>query len=379
MSLFQISTAAHLAGSLILALFFVLLARHDPRPYLRDWTAAWLAQVLALAFLLLSTLGGGRVSLGLSLLLQAVHGLLLCAAALNYGRGHGLRRAHVVGFLPVAIACGLAPFLIRGKWGVFTAQFAVLALTYLAAAAILWPLREPGAMGLRITTSVLGLLGLLFLQHATVFATARRFDPESTLYFEVAAFPVLFLQTLLGLGMVLAVMEAAQWALATTNQQLTEAEHRLKVLAETDPLTGCFNRRVFRDLVDELRADRNREGVVLLLDMDDLKTLNDRQGHNAGDEAIRGVAEAIRSRTRTTDIVVRWGGDEFVVVVPGATRAEGESRRELVAAALAEAGLSVSLGLAAYGPSVDMMAAVSEADQAMYRAKAERKQRALGT
>jgi GGDEF domain-containing protein len=111
--------------------------------------------------------------------------------------------------------------------------------------------------------------------------------------------------------MVLTVMEANQWALSAMNAQLREAEHRLKVLAETDPLTGCFNRRVFRDLVDDLRAHHESpRGVVLMLDMDGLKGINDRHGHAAGDSAIREVAEAIRSRTRTTDLVVRWGGDE---------------------------------------------------------------------
>jgi diguanylate cyclase len=183
---------------------------------------------------------------------------------------------------------------------------------------------------------------------------------------------------LLGLGMVLAVMEAAQWALATTNEQLREAERRLKALAQTDPLTGCFNRRVFRELVDDVRARSGSEaGVVTLLDMDGLKAINDRHGHSAGDDAIRSMAEAIRSRTRTTDVIVRWGGDEFVVVIPGASSAEGEGRRAQIMAAIIEAGLSASAGLAVYGPDRDIMAAVQEADEAMYQAKAARRDAAV--
>jgi diguanylate cyclase (GGDEF)-like protein len=228
-------------------------------------------------------------------------------------------------------------------------------------------------MGLRLTTNVLALTGLLELQHAGVFAWASGSESLETAYLEVTPFSLLFLQTLLGLGMVMAVMEATQWALAATNTQLHEAQRRLKTLAETDPLTGCFNRRVFRELVDDLRAEGAQAGVVVLLDMDGLKAINDRGGHSAGDEAIRAVADAIRSRTRTTDLLVRWGGDEFIVVLPGATAAEGEGRRAQIMAAVAQAGLGASAGLAAYGPDQDIMLAVQEADVAMYRAKGHRR------
>jgi diguanylate cyclase (GGDEF)-like protein len=378
MPLFEIATAAHLAGSVVLALFFVLLARHDPRPYLRTWTAAWIAQVLALAALLASTLRGWHTSLALFLFLQAVHGVLILAAAQNYARGQmpWLRHAVVLGLL--AVGSGAAPWLLRDANALQAAQFAVLAGTYLASAATLWSLREPAGMGLRLTTNVLALLGLLHVAHVGAFAWTARGDAALTAYLEIAPFAILLLQMLLALGMVLAVMETAQWALAATNTQLKEVERRLKVLAETDPLTGCFNRRVFRDLVDDIRANQGVEaGVIVLLDLDGLKILNDRQGHAAGDDAIRNVAHAIRTRTRVTDIVVRWGGDEFVVVIPGATAAEGEGRRAQIVAAIAEANLSASAGLAIYGPEKDVMMAVQEADAAMYQAKAARK--ALGT
>ncbi len=374
MSLFDIATAAHLAGSIVLALFFILLARHDPRPYLRAWTAAWLAQVLSLSALLVSNLHDWHASLSLYLFLEAAHGLLIVAAAQNYARAQGFRRSHAAAVALLAVWSGVAPFLFADENALHAAQFAILALCYLAAAAILWPLREPAGMGLRLTTNVLGLLGLLYVQHGTAFWWTVRSDGALTMYLEAAPFTVLLLQMLLGLGMVLAVMEAAQWALATTNEQLLEAERRLKALAETDPLTGCFNRRVFRDLVDDVRAQSGSEaGVVLMLDMDGLKAINDRQGHAAGDDAIRRMAEAVRSRTRTTDVLVRWGGDEFVVVIPGTTAAEGEGRRAQIVAAIVEAGLSASAGLATYGPEKDIMAAVEEADEAMYRAKSARK------
>ncbi len=375
MSLFEISAAAHLTGSIVLALFFVLLVRHDPRPYLRRWTAAWLAQVAALVVLLASSLRDWHTPLALYLCLESVHGALILAAAQNYASGRRFGRGHGVLLGALAAWSAAATLALPEVGRLHAAQFGLLAVFYLSAAAVLWPLREPTAMGLRLTSNILGLLGLLFALQATMF-WVRRADDVTSIDLAIVPFEVLFLQMLLGLAMVLAVMEAAQWALAATNTQLKEAERRLKTLAETDPLTACFNRRVFRELVDDLRArHEGPEGVVVMLDMDGLKAINDLSGHAAGDEAIRSVAETVRDRTRTTDVLVRWGGDEFVVVIPGASRAEGEGRRAEIVAGVAAAGFSVSAGLAAYDANKDIMEAVKEADSAMYEAKSQRRGR----
>ena len=380
MPLFEIATAAHLAGSVVLALFFVLLERHDPRPYLADWMAAWIAQAVALAVFLAALRWGWTVSLAAYLFLEAGHGLLLCAAARHY-RGGALRRSRYGWMLlPLGVWAGAGPVLIRDPLALHAAQYAVLAATELAAAALLWPRREPAGMGVRLTAHVLALIGLLHALHVAAFAGLFGPDAPTTILLQAGPFVTLLLQMLLALAMVLAVMESTQRALAATNAQLQEAEHRLKILAETDPLTGCFNRRVFRDLVDELRAGREGpQGAVLMLDMDGLKDVNDRHGHAAGDEAIRQAAEAIRGHTRATDIVVRWGGDEFVVVIPGASGAYAQARRDEIANALALVGLPASAGLAVYEEGKDIMVAVDEADREMYASKAIRKRRASGT
>jgi diguanylate cyclase (GGDEF)-like protein len=380
MPLFEIATGAQLAGSVVLALFFVLLERHDPRPYLADWMAAWIAQAVALAVYLAALRWGWTISLAAYLFLEAGHGLLLCVAARHY-HGSSVRRSRYGWMLlPLAGWAAAGPVLIADPLVLHAAQYAVLAATELAAAALLWPRQEPAGLGVRLTAQVLALIGVFHALHVAAFAGLFGPDAPALLLLQVSPFVTLLLQMLLALGMVLTVMESTQRALATSNTHLQEAEHRLKILAETDPLTGCFNRRVFRELVDGLRSGREGpEGAVLMLDMDDLKYINDRQGHAAGDEAIRRAAEAIRGHTRATDIVVRWGGDEFVVVIPGASGAYAQARRDEVANALALIDLPASAGLAVYEKGKDIMVAVEEADREMYAAKAIRKRRASVT
>lgn len=376
MSPFEIATAAHLAGTLVLVLLFVLLERHDPRPYLGAWLAAWVAQALALGTLLVTGRRDWQVGFSLYLFLETAHGVLLCLAALSYARASRIPRLGLVFLAPVALWSAAGPLALEGR-ALHAAQFGVLGLTYLAAAAILWRLREGGrVMGLRLTSNVLVLLGLLYAVHASVSTWTVRADAGPYPYLEAIPFTLLLLQMLLAFGMVLTVMEAAQHALDITNAQLQEAKQRLENLAQTDPLTGAYNRRVFRALVDDLRAEgpERAHGVVLMLDMDALKAINDRGGHGEGDAAIRAVADAIRTRIRTTDdLLVRWGGDEFVVVLPGASVEEGEVRRGQIVEAVAEAGQSVSAGLAPYGAGADIVDAVQTADAAMYAHKAARK------
>jgi diguanylate cyclase (GGDEF)-like protein len=159
-------------------------------------------------------------------------------------------------------------------------------------------------------------------------------------------------------------------------------------LTKIDPLTELFNRRGMGErLAAELeRARRAHTHVGLLwLDVDWFKTINDSHGHAVGDAALKSVARSIQSVIRPYDVAARWGGDEFVVLLPEATpealAALGERLRTVVAAATDLHGaqgqplhpglrLSISIGghLAQPGDSLDSL--LHQADQALYAAKA---------
>jgi diguanylate cyclase (GGDEF)-like protein len=156
---------------------------------------------------------------------------------------------------------------------------------------------------------------------------------------------------------------------------------RLVELSRTDALTGLSNARALFERMDaELaRSRRYRQPLSLLLvDLDGLKTINDRYGHRAGDEAIRSLANVIRSQLRRTDLGARWGGDEFAVLAPSTAKAAAlalaERIREMVAHERARWPLSASVGVATIEPGadeavVDSSTLMRAADAAMYEAK----------
>ena len=162
---------------------------------------------------------------------------------------------------------------------------------------------------------------------------------------------------------------------------LNRVKEQLKFMAYHDALTGLPNRRLFHDLLQHsLRhAQRHNEQVgVLVLDLDNFKTINDVYGHEVGDRILQEVADSLRLFLRGSDILCRWGGDEFVIALLESSHANGV---EKVALKLCEvvlervlttgkSGLSVSIGIAMFprhGTEPDLL--IRNADMAMYRAK----------
>jgi diguanylate cyclase (GGDEF)-like protein len=167
---------------------------------------------------------------------------------------------------------------------------------------------------------------------------------------------------------------------------LGRKEDALKTASATDPLTGLWNRRhLHARLTQEVRrATRYRTPLSLLLvDLDRLKSINDHNGHNAGDIALRRVARCLERTCRSTDIPARYGGDEFIVLVPGsdAPRALELAERILDAVRKGDPAspITVSIGVSdlAIAGVVSAEALRDSADRALYAAKAEGRDRAV--
>ena len=160
--------------------------------------------------------------------------------------------------------------------------------------------------------------------------------------------------------------------------RLIEAE----AAADQDPLTGVKNRRAFVREMKRIAAFAQRYGApasVAYFDVDELKTINDRFGHAAGDAALQAVAERLGAHIRESDIVGRMGGDEFAVLLvqADAAVAKAEMLARHVAAEPIQAGdwlapIRVSWGVRQLDPSSDAEAEIAEADAAMFAMKRAR-------
>lgn len=174
----------------------------------------------------------------------------------------------------------------------------------------------------------------------------------------------------------------AAYALNQRLGRLRQQRDELRQLAETDGLTGLPNRRAGLQQLGRHLERVNREGgplVIGYLDIDLFKDINDRHGHAVGDQVLVAVARALRTAVRSQDEVVRMGGEEFLLLMPGMPREAASARLDRLRQRITEAGLALqvaglevtaSIGLAQWRPGEDDLAALlRRADHAMYVAK----------
>jgi diguanylate cyclase (GGDEF)-like protein len=183
----------------------------------------------------------------------------------------------------------------------------------------------------------------------------------------------LFIAGIMALYTALCVMVSVNsWAAHDRQVALLRSQ---RVLAATDELTGGPNRRAFLDrlALAVQRAGQGEPAVVLLVDLDGFKAVNDRDGHAAGDVVLKDVATALSGAVRDTDTVARLGGDEFAVLARTGPDLTGEALAERVRAAVAARGaargVTASVGLATLEVGDDVESVLHRADEGMYRAK----------
>ncbi|MEX2479300.1 MAG: GGDEF domain-containing protein [Gammaproteobacteria bacterium] len=188
----------------------------------------------------------------------------------------------------------------------------------------------------------------------------------------------------------IAALEQSNGSLQQTVERLAAQEAQARVYAYHDELTGLPNRRLLKDRLTQALAQgarQEREVVLILIDLDDFKSINDRLGHALGDQVLCMVAARLIASTRGADTACRYGGDEFVVMLPATSAAcTGKAvLRKLQQALIApyriddvDICMHASLGVVAYPGDGDCQESLlAEADRALYRAKAARSRIAI--
>ncbi len=174
--------------------------------------------------------------------------------------------------------------------------------------------------------------------------------------------------------------------LLLANATVGSYQRRLQLQANTDKLTGLLNRTAFDPLFAELVAEairRQQPLALLVLDIDFFKAINDTHGHALGDQVIQHVASRLQRAIRRCDRVFRWGGEEFLILMPGCGAAQAIERGEALRHTLRSepshlpAAPTISCGVTTYQPGETDQELLLRADQALYRAKREGRDRVV--
>ena len=175
-----------------------------------------------------------------------------------------------------------------------------------------------------------------------------------------------------------------------SRQELTQALEQIRDLATRDELTGLSNRRYMTEMMRLEHARALRSGLPMLmaqLDLDDFKAINDTHGHAAGDLVLKCFAETVLASIRSADILARWGGEEFVLLMVNTSARDGAQMLERVRAVVAATRMqispeqalqvTVSIGAAQLKDGEEPMQLLQRTDDALYAAKREGRNRVV--
>ncbi len=372
--------------SLVNAAAMSLLAARDRSPYLRDWAISFALVVAGLAVIGLRGILPPLLSIFLGQALAALGG-----AGIFVGLCRFMRRPIPWAFLAAIIAVALAAIgwfsvgvtdpaaQLGRRVVVFSGLIALLS------APCVWLIvsharREGTLLSVMALVAELLLVGLSLLRVAVNAVAPAQGEFESSPGFSTQTREVLFVMAfglthlLQGYGLV--------------SLHVSQLLRRVSAQANTDALTGLPNRRTFEDTWRRMvqRAERNQSPLALMvMDIDHFKRVNDTHGHAAGDEALRVLGWALKNHLRPGDLCARWGGEEFILALPGATPEVARSRAEdllKMPLTYGENGsgeplaVTLSVGLTDWRASdAAPRATIARADAALYEAKRDGRHR----
>ena len=371
-------------GALVAASTLGILYLYRARGFVVYWIVSW---TMVAASYTLNARGYadvrlGSVMIGVSQLLAVWSSALLLLSVRQFARRDRQRWS-----IPVQAGATsamwflVAPFIFPLSAVLYTGGGASAVLKGFASVRFARVARRTPIVGAFMMSAALAVMSAL-----DAIGAVMAYRPESTVVYAntLLAFTTVT-SIFIALGMHLLVFEDMTEEIRRTNLALFEANEEVKRLAITDPLTGCYNRRFF-DEIGRREIERHRRYgkplTVMFVDVNRFKHLNDRFGHDSGDNVLRILSALLQRQVRQSDYVIRWGGDEFLLLLT-CTSEEATLKAEELKAAFAlerdHAGLpedvSLSVGVAEVGNTADTLAnAIRAADSEMYRDKlAERR------
>lgn len=385
----KIGLLFQLNGVFLITVLSLWLGRSLKLTSLKYWSVAWLCLSFALICLRLAFSYDilGSLLFTYYFLGEYLFGLLLFAGcrALD-GRWQLRPRSELVmaPFLLLAIVLPLLTFDFNDTYAIHT-----LVLSGFFTASFVALRRSPQRnFGWKVTNIALMGLAIDFMAYSVIYGL-NELSVYNSRFLEFSPAIDLVLETALGFGMVSILLENVLWETKSAHERLQQANRRLEELVHTDPLTAAFSRHAFYGFVKK-HGDENTEtaGCVGFFDIDNLKEINDRFGHGAGDHAIRAVVRAIRDIVRAEDLIFRWGGDEFFVIMIGMDAEMAIDRMARLESLLTETfvdeipdpvTLGVSWGFTDFNDISMLEEAINKADAEMYSRKLQKKQRGEGT
>jgi hydroxyacylglutathione hydrolase len=372
-------------GALLMASLCAVLLRTVRKDPLMYWSIGWVALFTSLSWLWMSFFAPHLQWAGQTVYLlgEYAFGYLVIAGCRLYAKGERPKRREAWLLL---LGLALALWLPRLGGDDFNVFFAVHTLIYaylfFAAFRVMRhaPTNNRSVTGVRVMNVALVLLTLDYLHYAPLFAlSSLQILPNTVSYLVYAPLYDLIFEFMLMFGMVMIVTGDVQHELEAANRELGAAHDRLETLAQIDHLTSALNRHAFSSLLARPRATTSvLAGCAAIVDVDDLKKLNDRHGHPVGDGAIQAVAAALRSVMRANDWLFRWGGDEFLMLLIGASDADARARLEPLNERLRQIHLpgltmpidvSATAGFAPFADAASLDEVIARADHAMYATK----------
>lgn len=384
-----VSTGLQTACTVLVAVLLCLLTRTIERRYLRYWAIGWVALAIGLISLNLSfwTTSVSWPFLSVYWIGGDAFGFLVYIGCRDYAQDRPLEARDGWLLVPPALLGLVLPAQLVDINSLFPAHavfFGGYCLLAFAATLRARPEETQTRIGLRLLQFGLVCVVILFWHYSVILGAQvfqHKLPGDAPWYMNYSALFDAFFELMLAFAQVLLATDSVRRDLAAANRQLQAISDQLALAARTDALTGLLNRRA----LDSLLADPGAApapGAIAVIDVNDLKPINDRHGHTTGDAVLRTVARALQSRSRIGDPVFRIGGDEFLLLLPGVPAADLLRRLEDVDQSLVSARLpgvahpihlSVSWGVSEYRDRGDLIASIDRADAAMYAQKQGRK------